>query len=184
MIASRDDARRWLDQDAVSLEHRNAIRLNRTMIRALEVQRPGFGDTLCDTALETIGTARDDSVRKAIAALAIVGSAHHVSTLRGLAAHDPTLSRDVQRAVDAIEERELVAQRPPLPPGVSPLRFMVSRVVAGLLGAGVIGVTLALALFGHERNVAQRLALALAGLSLGSWLLTMALKAGDGDAAF
>src|SRR6266540_1830514 len=64
------------------------------------------------------------------------------------------------------------------PAGVSPLRFTVSRIVGGLLGA------LALALFGHEHNIAQRFAIALAGLASGSWLLTVALRAGDGDATF
>ncbi|SRR6266511_1709339 len=70
------------------------------------------------------------------------------------------------------------------PAGVSPLRFTVSRIVGGLLGARAIGVTLALALFGHEHNIAQRFAIALAGLASGSWLLTVALRAGDGDATF
>jgi hypothetical protein len=100
----REFAHVWLRRTALPLGHANGLVLNRRGIAQLERAHPGFADQLRQAALDAVEGAEPALQRRAVAALAVVGTPADIPALRraGQRAGAP-LAQEARTAVDAIE---------------------------------------------------------------------------------
>jgi hypothetical protein len=180
MDALAQYAGQWLREARPPTGQRGWGRLLRATIQNTETARPGFASALRLAALDELRDTDPIAARKTIAILAIVGTAEDVPTLRALASNQRGLVDDVRTAVCEIEEREVLAQRPRLPPGVSPLRDRIGHwVVRTIAGAAVIA---GLAAAVRVHGIAPRLLALLAGFGSAAGLMQLAREAEEGGA--